>query len=353
MEKDSERRWRTARRSRTAALGSCALVAGLSCAGAPETPVSTNAPRADVVSPPVGVPDRGDDPAVVAIDVGDAHPCAGALVAADVVLTALHCVALHDAPVACVDAGAGAGPTAWSLRAPGSLRVLVGDDAATAPERARARQIVVPAGAHLCGDDLALVLLDEPIDDVQPLVVRSTGAARGDFVRTVGFGGSGASKAKRLRDHVSVLDTALTELAVAGTALDEGGGPALDEATAEIVGVVSRNGPEPLQTIYTRADAFASLVEGAVAMSESAPSSSAGAKKPKKGPADMGANCTSGVDCAAGVCVSAAGGAQQYCSRGCGAHDRCPSLFACQRAQPPPGGQGGQGGQGEQVCVRR
>lgn len=322
------------------------VAVAVACSGTPDVPVSSSAPRADVVSPPVGVADRGDDPAVVALDVGGALPCAGALVAADVVLTALHCVALLDAPVACASAGdagdADASERPLSLRTPGSLRVLVGDDMATAVDRAHAREIVAPPDARLCGADLALVLLDQRIDDIEPLVARSTGAARGDHVRTVGFGRAGAAKAKLLRDHVTVLDTANTELAIAGSALDEGGGPALDETTGAIVGVVSRNASRPFQAVYTRVDAFASIVESALAMTESAPSSSTGTKKPRKGPADMGADCTAGSDCAAGVCVSAVSGAQQYCSRGCGVHDRCPSLYACQRTQG-----------GAQVCVRR
>jgi|CZKU01.1.fsa_nt_gi hypothetical protein len=324
-----------------------AVAVAVACSGPPDVPVSSSAPRADVVSPPVGVADRGDDPAVVALDVGGALPCAGALVAADVVLTALHCVVLIDAPVACAAADAAAdaadaSKSPLSLRTPGSLRILVGDDMATAVDRAHAREIVVPPDARLCGADLALVLLDQRIDDIEPLVARSTGAARGDHVRTVGFGRAGGAKAKLLRDHVAVLDTAITELAIAGSALDEGGGPALDETTGAIVGVVSRNASLPFQAVYTRVDAFAPLVESALAMTESTPSSSTGTKKPKKGPADMGADCMAGSDCAAGVCVSAASGAQQYCSRGCGAHDRCPSLYACQRTQG-----------GAQVCVRR
>jgi hypothetical protein len=194
----------------------------------------------------------------------------------------------------------------------------------------------------LCGADLALVLLDQPIDDVAPLVVRSTGAARGDHVRTVGYGRAGATQAKLLREHVTVLDTSETELEVAETPMPEGGGPALDEATEAIVGVVSRGGREASEAVYTRPDAFASLIAGALAMSASAPATSTGTLKVKKGPADMGADCTSGADCAAGVCVSAASATQQYCSRSCGAHDRCPSLYACQRTQ-----------EGDQVCVRR
>ncbi|HEX3772386.1 MAG TPA: trypsin-like serine protease [Polyangiaceae bacterium] len=315
------------------------------CSGAPTVPLSATAVQADVVSPPAGVPDRGDDPAVVAVDVGG-EPCAGSLIAPDVVLTALHCVASRAGPVSCASTAADAGGGAIALVAASEVRILLGDDMATAVERARGRSVLAPPGAHLCGADIAVVLLDEPIDGVMPFAIRATGAARGDHLRTVGYGGGGGAPAKLLRDHVTVLDTSAAELAVEETLMLGGGGPALDETTEEIVGVVSRSGA-PAEAIDTRPDAFASFLAGALAMSESAPASSTGTAKVKKGPADLGADCASGVDCAAGVCVLAAGGTQQYCSRSCGPHDRCPSLYACQRTS------GSTSAAGAEVCVRR
>lgn len=316
-------------------VAALALVAA--CSGQVASGLPGNAPEVDLVAPPPGVADRGYDPAVVAIDAAGAAPCAGVLVAPDVVLTARHCVSLPAAPGACPGEGGGA-PDAPPLRAPGSLRVLVGDDAATASERARGRDVLVPAVASMCGADIALLLLDVPIGDVQPLVVRSTGAAQGDHLRTVGWRVPvrAGREPKILRDHVLVLGASSTELELAEATA--GGGPALSESTAEVLGVFSRSDADPSRAVYTRADTFAALIESALAESVSA-AASTHALKPKKGPADLGAACGQGSDCAAGVCVSVSGGSsglesgQQYCSRTCATRDRCPSGFRCQRSQ--------------------
>jgi hypothetical protein len=312
----------------------------VACSGRAPSGLPSNAPDVDVIAPPPGVADRGDDPAVVAIDTADGPPCAGALVAPDVVLTARHCVSTPVVPTACPSEDAGAAPP---LRDPGSLRVLVGDDAIVATPRARGKDILVPDAASMCGADIALLVLDVPIDGVQPLVVRSTGAAQGDHLRTVGWRVPvrAGPAPKILRDHLLVLGASPTELQLAEST-GVGGGPALSESTAEVLGVFSRSDVDPLRAIYTRADAFVALIESALAESVSL-AATTHALKPKKGPADLGANCAWGGDCAAGVCVSVSPGStglasglesgQQYCSRTCASRDRCPSGFRCQRSQ--------------------
>ncbi len=326
----------------TSVLLIAALGLIVACSGATaSSSLPSTAPNVDVVAPPPGVADRGDDPAVVAIAVGDAPLCAGALVAPDVVLTARHCVAVLVPASACPSDDASPDPP---LRAPGSLRVLVGDDMATAVERARGRGILVPGVSSMCDADIALVLLDVAIDDVEPLVVRPTGAAQGDHVRTVGWRlPMRAGRApKILRDHLLVLGASPTELELA-EAISGAGGPALDEATAEVLGVLSRSDADPSRAVYTRADAFAALIESALAESESAAASTRGLKN-KKGPADLGANCAAGADCAAGVCASVPAGPEgleRYCSQTCGSHDRCPAGFRCQRSQS-----------GDEACIK-
>ncbi len=307
------------------------------CSGEPmSSRASPSAPAVDIVSPPNGVPDRGFDPAVVAVDFGGSLPCAGTLLGPDVVLTARHCVMLLAAPFRCPAEAADASQPVPSLRSPGSLRILVGDNVSLATERARAREILVP-GSDPCAGDVALLLLDRTIDDVKPLVVRPTGAARGDHVRTVGFARSGAGDStKLLRDHVAVTATTPAALRIAETMIGSGGGPALDETTEEVLGVVSRGGGGACA--YARADILSSLIESALAESARSTSTERTAAKPKKGPADMGASCLDGNDCAAGVCV--ADGARQYCSRTCGADDRCPARFRCERSD-----------HGQDICV--
>jgi hypothetical protein len=316
-------------RCRSALAAICALCVFVACSGGPGPPESSPSgqPSVDSMDPVSGVPDRGGFPAVIAIDVGGPGLCSGALVAPDVVLTARHCVSVTTVEVKCPASG----HRALALRSPPSLRVLVGEDLVSAEER-RGRDIVVPPGAGLCEQDLALLLLDRPVDGVQPLSVRPTGIARGDHVRTVGFGwalAGGRSATRLLRDHVLVIDTTSTDLRVAEAACQGGcGGPALDEATGEIVGVVSRpsGGPAGGSNIYTRPDAFRATIDEAI--SESIRGGGATVHHAKSGPVDMGADCRAGADCAAGVCVTDS--ARRYCSRGCGPHDRCPAHFRCQ-----------------------
>jgi hypothetical protein len=177
---------------------------------------------------------------------------------------------------------------------------------------------------------VALVLIDTPIDDLAPLPVRTTGVARGDHVRTVGFGARG----KIVRDHVLVLasnDRAFDAAEESCAAVR--GGLALDESTGEVVGVLTGGAPdcEPSagRDVYARADR--ALAEVAHALQEGTRGTARGAKKTKKGPIDLGAACARGADCAAGACVSEGGA--QYCSRTCDGHDACPARFKCTNTQ--------------------
>lgn len=308
-----------------AALSALSLAA---CSGeAAPSPLAASAPRVDEVEPVVGVADRGDHPAVVTIDLAGETVCTGALVAPDAILTARHCLSISAEPHC-----PASGTQAIALRRPDSLQVRVGNDVTTAEERARGRDILVPPGDEICGADIAILMLDRPIDDIQPFAIRATGVAQGDHVRTVGFfdvpAARGVPAPKLLRDHVSVLDTTGTELRVAEGPCRGGGGPALDESTGEIVGVISR-ADRGGDNVYTRVDRFLPLIAQALEQSSSSSVSALHKKKSKKGPPDMGANCSQGSDCASGACVT--DGNKKYCSRGCSAHDRCPARFRCER----------------------
>jgi hypothetical protein len=325
-----------------AAFAPAALFALGACSG--DIPASgvgaASLPSVDRAVPVVGVADRGDDPAVVAVQVGGEELCSGVLVAPDVVLTARSCVTHLARSPACPSAV----PRVLVSRAPASLRVLVGEDAASAAERARGRGLVLPPGDDLCGADIALLLLDQPIDDVQPLPVRSTGAAKGAHVRAVGFGPAAVANAvKLLLDHLRVVDTTPEELAIAEASVPRlvSGSAVIDEVSGQVVGILSRATVVERASCgaYTRADRYFALVEEAIGQSEAAPVTSGAYRlKAKKGPPDMGANCSRGADCASGACVTV--GAERYCSRSCDAHDHCPAHFRCERSV-----------EGDAICV--
>jgi hypothetical protein len=305
-------------------------------------PSPANAPPdgilADDVDPPRGVPDDGAHPGVVAIAVGTSGLCSGALVAPDVVLTARHCVSMTETVVTCPRAAGDEQIT--GDRPAATLHILVGESVETASWRASGSALVLPPADGLCDADIALILLDTPIDGVPTLGVRGTLAAKGERVTAVGFGRArdGATPGVKLvRDHVLVREAGNGEFTVGeATCQGDSGGPALDQATGEIVGVVSRGGATcdgpSAHNIYTQAPAYRGLIDDAIARGRARVTVNAPSGSGKgRGFSDVGAACARGGDCAAGVCVTQ--GDARYCSRACDPEDRCPSNYRCARAE--------------------
>ncbi len=322
------------------------------CSSEVASPTSSlqSAPEADIIDPIAGIADPGDDPAVVVIESAGTFACAGSLIAPDVVLTARHCVLPRASSPgsAAPSSSSCASVRSEALDDPATLGIRVGNNGMDALLRAHGRSILVPDGSGPCEADIAILLLDRTIDDVEPLVVRRTGVAQGDHVRTVIFQREpGSSITKMVRDHVDVVETDVTQFRLREVACEYGcGGPAVDESTAQIVGVLSGAGVPASNgetgaaiaaagDIGTRADAFLALIARALAEGAPIPGASVKTAKTKKGAIDIGANCRSGINCAAGVCV--ANGNRQYCSRTCDPDDRCPALFRCERTSGPDG----------------
>ncbi len=287
-----------------------------------------------------GAADKGRHPSVLALLAQDAQGtalCTGALVAPDLVLTARHCVSyLRSESVQCPSSAA----QITGDRPPGSILVLRGDDARTAQPIAKGAEILAPSGKVLCANDIALLRLDRPIHDLTPLRVAKAAPALGHTITAVGFGltgTGGTAGAKRFRTGVPILEVDAAEFLVGeATCSGDSGGPALDETSGEIVGVVSR-GPQPCEgasagNIYTRAGRVAETIAAhsnptapSAPSAPDTPTADAGASDPA---GDQGDACASGASCASGLCVRV--GASGYCSRACGGDaKRCPAGYHC------------------------
>ncbi|MBX3233925.1 MAG: S1 family peptidase [Labilithrix sp.] len=234
---------------------------------------------------------------VVALKVGDEGEyelCSGALVAPNVVLTARHCVAkVLTATVTCDENGSSTnGRHVKGNLPPSHIKVYTGASPRFSSEPiAVGKKIIAPDSDTLCDADIALVVLDAEVPDVEPFAVRvgsKVGVVDGETVRSVGYG----QNDKRMplgtrlkKDNVSVLamgrgiSASKTALGVnefeVGRSICEGdsGGPAISEETGAVIGVVSRGGNcnDDFGHIYIATARFKELFDRAFAAAGGAP----------------------------------------------------------------------------------
>ncbi len=318
-----------------ASLVGVLLLTFVGCA-VPERESSVAAPEDQVVEPlqpPSLAPrifggQRDDDPranpGVVALKIpsGLSHDlCSGALIAPNVVLTARHCVIESvTTRVACDESGNSKNGKHVQFNKPASdIEIFTGASVNRSKTPAAiGRELVTPTSDYLCNSDIAMVVLDRDIADVEPMAIRLGASVQpGEKIRSVGYGSNDAKLplGTRLRkDGVEVLAIGSTvsksktalgphEFEV-GRSICEGdsGGPAISEDTGAVVGVVSRGGRCELDygNVYIATAGWEKLFEQAFAIAGGAPivewvepkPDSAPTPAPPPPPATEGSSCS-------------------------------------------------------------
>ncbi len=306
-----------------------------------------------------GVPSTPDDDAAIGLGIFSTNnqfqgACSGVLVAPNLILTARHCVSrTEEGNIACRSDGTPVvGGGVLGDYKPGQLKVLLGTQIGL-DFAAVGMTVLHPEVDSLCDNDIAMLVLDQAIPN-NPAIAQlrlDTMPTVGDTIRAVGWGTSNNSNniERRKRDGIPIIDVGPNpasglgdrELAIGeGICSGDSGGPAFDEVTKAVVGVVSRGGngapynpqtdpqytpcvdaaPYKANNIYTRTDGFKDFILSGFAAANADPWVEGGID-PRK--SKFGVACTTSDECRTAIC------AKGICTEPCDT-TFCADGYSCQ-----------------------
>ncbi|MCU0692584.1 MAG: S1 family peptidase [Polyangiaceae bacterium] len=289
----------------------------------------------------------------------------GTLVAPNLVMTARHGIAPVLQVEDLIDCRPGKTEVMFGPTRPlDELRVFVGAEfrayTSNAAGAHRIKRAIVGPSNKFCDSDLAFLILEEPIRDVEPVSLRlSRPPSANEMVSTVGFGlVSTRYDIPKVRQRLDGLEiTAYTPKDGAQTDLGEGpgrivvdvrdrapcsgdsGSPVLS-ANRAVIGIVSVafsvnvdevNILEPYASCLNTSFYGPAIYDNRDLVLEAFAQAGYPYVEESQGPdgAPIGASCEEGADCASNLCAVI--GADRVCTSDC-THAPCPDGFACTSA---------------------
>lgn len=267
-----------------------------------------------------GMPSGSEDDAVVSVR-DDSGICSGALVAPNLVVTALHCVAAFDssntgftcdAAGRLINNGNGHGEIGPASE-PANIRIYAGQKPEDEPVAFGSR-VLTTNSTQICANDLAFVVLDRKLDHLPILPIRLSSVRTGELVTVVGYGMTAdGDPGRHRREGVRVTSVGTpprTFTVGPGPCTGDSGGPAISESTNAVLGVYSLLHGSCTSTlvnnVYTNLSSFDDLALRAFAAAEANPwYEGEGGPLPYESPGSAGAAGASGA--ASGGAAGAAG----------------------------------------------